>query len=62
MLADTPVRHGYGQALVWWAQESGLTGRVEAGWRPLPPLALFGFGQATSRLGLSAGAGVRVEW
>lgn len=62
VLADTPVRTGYAQALVGWDKPSGLTGRLEAGWRPLPPLSIFGFGEASSKLGPSAGVGLRVEW
>lgn len=62
VLADTPVRAGYAQALVGWQPSAGLTGRLEAGWRPIEPLSIFGFGEYSSKLGPAVGAGVRVEW
>lgn len=36
--------------------------RAEAGWRPLKPLALFGFAEATTASGWAAGLGARLSW
>jgi hypothetical protein len=36
--------------------------RIEAGFRPLQPLALFGFAETRFRGDLAAGVGARVAW
>lgn len=56
-----PVGHGYFEAQAGWATGAGAYGRLEAGWRPLQPLGLFGFGQVDAR-GRMAGVGARVTF
>jgi len=55
------VGHGYFEAQAGWATGAGAYGRLEAGWRPLQPLGLFGFGQVDAR-GRMAGVGARVTF
>lgn len=61
VLADTPVRTGFAQAMVGASSTSGPFARVEAGVRPWERLAGFGFGEV-NRDGWQAGVGARVEF
>jgi hypothetical protein len=56
------VRRGYLELQLGAASEAGLYARGEAGLRPWENVAGFVFGQATSRLGHSAGIGARVRF
>lgn len=44
------VGRGYLEALAGVNSSAGTFGRLEAGWRPLEPLTLFGYGQLSSGL------------
>jgi hypothetical protein len=61
---DVPRRAGYLEATGGggWAQDSGVFGRLEAGARPADNLALFGFGEWSSRSGGMAGVGARLTF
>lgn len=59
MLADTPVRTGYVEALAGLSSATGAFGRLEAGVRPLPRLGVFGYGQVDQG---GAGVGVGARW
>jgi hypothetical protein len=62
VLSDVPVRTGYVAALISASGSEGLVGRVEAGYRFLPELAGFAYGQGSTKLGWSAGAGVKLRF
>jgi len=62
VLSDVPVRTGTLSALVFASEDTGVVGRVEAEYRFLPELAGFGFAQVSSKLGWSAGAGVKLSF
>lgn len=61
VLSDTPVRTGYVEAMAGLSTASGAFGRLEAGYRPLTNLGLFGFGQL-DRSGYQAGVGARLTF
>lgn len=50
------------EGMLTYSQMAGTTARVEAGYHPLDPLALFGFAQWNNREGTSAGVGVRLNF
>ncbi len=56
------MRTGYVQALLGWSDGAGAVGRVEAGYRPLQNLGAFAYGEWSSKLGASAGAGIRLTF
>lgn len=62
VLSDVPVRTGYVAALISASERDGITGRVEAGYRFLPDLAGFAYGQGSTRTGWSAGAGIKLRF
>jgi hypothetical protein len=62
VLADTPVRSGYLELQLGAVQELGAYAQLEAGYRPLERVGLFGFGRLEPTLGWSAGAGARWVW
>lgn len=53
------MRSGYLEASASWAPSAGLTGRLEAGYRPLETLGLFGFAEVNTVTGPLAGVGAR---
>lgn len=61
VLADTPVRAGYAQALAGVSTLTGAFARAEAGYRVAPSLGLFGFGQWTPKES-TAGIGARLTF
>lgn len=61
VLTDVPLHHGYLEAQAGWSSEAGSFGRVEAGYRPLTNLGVFGFGQV-DQFGPMAGLGFRITY
>lgn len=59
VLSDVPLRRGYVEATATATGATGITGRLEAGYRPLEDLALFGFGEVGTVLPPAAGVGAK---
>lgn len=62
VLSDVPAKTGYAQGLFAFSQQLGAVGRLELGYRPWPNLAAFGFGELSTQLGASVGAGIRYNF
>lgn len=64
VLRDVPAGRAYLEASAGAAQAAGLYARIEAGWHPVEPLGVFGFGQYTvgATPAWMAGLGARVEF
>jgi hypothetical protein len=56
-----PIHTAWAEVQAGWVRSAGAYARAEAGWRPLPPLSVYGFGQA-SQSETMAGVGARVTW
>lgn len=61
VLADTPVRGGYLELQAGVTAPGGPFARGEAGWRPSPAQAVFGFGEWSPERSM-AGVGWRSVW
>ena len=61
MLSAVPVGAGFVEARAGFSSALGAFGRVEAGFRPVENVGMFGFGQA-DRFGVQAGVGARVTF
>ena len=57
-----PTGKGYVEASAGATHAAGLYGRLEAGYRPIAPLAAFGFGQVDQQNGWQVGAGARLTF
>jgi hypothetical protein len=54
-----PVGKGYADLTAGIAQDAGMYVRGELGWHPIPDLAAFAFGEASTTAPWDAGVGIR---
>lgn len=56
-----PVGSAWADVQVGWLREAGPYGQIQGGWRPAPPVSVYGFARA-SRAETMAGLGVGLKW
>lgn len=60
--ADVPTGTGYVDLRAGYEQATGAYARGEVGMHPIAPLSLFGFAQADTASGVSAGLGAKLTF